>query len=263
MSSKNYGPTVKYFVWFGTKSLSFKVIHAILCGILMLPGLELFVFNSNVLARIEWVGMMFGVFGSFSYILIIMTLATLGVAWFLLSLGSIIEHKRYVYLRIESYKRLGLDYSLYRHWTNEESKLWLRGRYPNLKGVQMSQSEERRQTRKKVSVLRGILYVVIGFTSILIWLFLPISNRTGSLYILSVLCNCVIGVACCYWALNEFLSAYKEKDALMNVYIMTDFHIGHFQGKRSLIDSHIARSYFRGITDPKKQTIFKIPPYDA
>ena len=245
MSSKNYGPTVKYFNWFGTKSLPFKGIHTILCVILMMPGLELFVFNSIALARIEWIGMTFGIFVSFAYILTIMLSATLGVVWFLFSLGSIIEHKRYVYLRIESYKQLGLDYSSYGQWTNEESKLWLRGRYPNLKGVQMSQSEERRQSRKKESILKGIIYVVLGLSCILIWPFISVSNRTGLLYILSVLFVCTIGILYCYWALGEFLSAYKDKDALMGVYIMGDFHLGHYQGDSSMKDTHISRSCCR------------------
>lgn len=216
MSNKNYGPTVKYFDWFGTKSLPFKAIHTILCVILMMPGLELFALNDSALARVRWIVMTFGIFAEIPYALVIMLSAILGVVWFLFSLGSIIEHKEYVYLRIESYKQLGLDYGLYRHWTNEESKLWLRGKYPNLKGVQMSESEERRQSRKRFSVLRGILQTVLGFTCILIWLFLPVSNRTGSLYIPSVLTVCVMGVVSCYWALNEFLSAYKDRDALMN-----------------------------------------------
>lgn len=228
MSNKNYGPTVKYFDWFGTKSLPFKIIHTILCAILMMPGLELFVFNSTVLARIEWVGTMFGVFGRFAYVLIIMLSTILGVIWFLFSLGSIIEHKKYVYLRIKAYKQLGLDYSLYRHWTNEESKLWLRGRYPNLKGVQTTQSEERRQTRKHVSIFKGVVCASLGFFLILSFLVVPIEDRTGLLYVPSLLVVCASGILYCYWALNAFLSAYKERDALMGVSIMGDFHIGRY-----------------------------------
>lgn len=219
MPNKNYGPTVRYFDWLGTKSRPFKGIHAILCGILMMPGLELFIFNSNVLTRMKWVEMTFGVFASLSYILVIMLSATLGVAWFLFTLGSIIEHKEYVYRRIEACKQLGLDYSLYGHWTNEESRLWLRGTYPNLEHTHMSHSEERRRTRKKFSILKGIIHTILGFACILVWLLLPVSTtvpRTELLYILPVCVCCAIGVLSCYWALGEFLSAYKEKDALMN-----------------------------------------------
>jgi len=244
MSNKNHGPTVKYFNWFGTKSLPFKAIHTILCVILMMPGLELFVFNSNALARMEWIETTFGVFVSFAYILIIMLSATLGVVWFLFSLGSIIEHKRYVYLRIESYKQLGLDYSSYGQWTNEESKLWLRGRYPNLKSVQMSQSEERRQSRKKESILRGIICTIVGFSCILTFAIFPPPNRMG-LDILPVLFVCTLGVVYCGLALKEFLSAYKDKDALMGVHIMGDFHLGHYQGVSSMKDAHISPSRCR------------------
>jgi len=124
-------------------------------------------------------------------------------------------------------------------------------------------AEERRRTRRKLAILRGILHTVLGFVCILVFAIFPSPDRTDLTYILSVLFVCAIGVLSCYWALGDFLSAYKEKDALINVYLMSDFHIGHFQGRSSLIDSHIVRSYVRDITDPKKQTMSKIPPYDA
>lgn len=245
MSSKNYGPTVKYFDWLGTKSLSFKVIHAILCSILIIPGLELFILNATVLARVRWIVMTFGIFAEIPYAFAIMLSASIGVVWLLCTLGSIIEHKRYVHLRIESYKQLGLDYSLYGHWTNEESKLWLRGRYPNLKGVQMSQSEERRQSRKHVSIFKGVVLAGLGFFLIFSFLIIPIESRTDLLYITSLLLVCAIGILYCYWALNEFLSAYKDRDALMGVHIMSDFHLGHYRGIISTKDVRISSSCCR------------------
>ena len=80
-------------------------------------------------------------------------------------------------------------------------------------------SEERRRTRKKLSVLRGILQASLGFACILMILVIPVNpaiDKTSLLYILSLLCMCTVGIVFCYWALGEFLSAYKDRDSLMN-----------------------------------------------
>jgi cell division protein FtsW (lipid II flippase) len=80
-------------------------------------------------------------------------------------------------------------------------------------------SEERRQTREKESILKGIIHAVLGFACILVVVVFPVHpeiNKTGLPFILSLLIMCTIGVISCYWALNEFLSAYKDRDSLMN-----------------------------------------------
>lgn len=128
-------------------------------------------------------------------------------------------------------------------------------------------SEERRRARKKESILKGIIHAIVGFACILVWL-LPLSvsttvPRTELSYILSVLCVCVLGVVSCYWALQQFLDAYKERDALMGVALIADFHIGHFQGNSSLVDAHMCKSYIRSIADPEKKVASKILPNDA
>jgi len=80
-------------------------------------------------------------------------------------------------------------------------------------------SEERRRTRKKISILKGILQAIIGFAIILVILVIPVNpviDKTDPSYILTVLCMCAVGLVFCYWSLGEFLSAYKDKDDLMD-----------------------------------------------
>jgi len=75
--------------------------------------------------------------------------------------------------------------------------------------------ERRRASRRKWSILKGMVHAVLGFACILVVVVFPIHpeiDKTGLPFILTLLIMCAIGVISCYWALGEFLSAYKDKE---------------------------------------------------